>query len=109
MSTEFELITFVVQRGKMDKVIKEVLKAGAAGATMFFARGTGVRERLKLMGIFIQPEKEVAFIITKKQDTEKFLDVIVKAANLDKPGQGIVFVQPVSKVVGFLDVNNENK
>ncbi len=101
---EFELITFVVQRGKMDKVIKEVLKAGAAGATIFFARGTGVRERLKLLGTFIQPEKEVAFIIAKKEETQKILDVIVKTANLDKPGQGIAFVQPVSKVVGYVEI-----
>lgn len=106
---EFEIITFVVQRGKMDKVIKEVLNAGAAGATMFFARGTGVRERLKLLGTIIQPEKEVAFIITKKEETQKILDVIVKAANLDKPGQGIAFVQPVNKVVGYVEVNRNKQ
>lgn len=102
--SEFDLITFVVQRGKMDKVIKEVLNAGAAGATMFFARGTGVRERLKLLGTLIQPEKEVAFIITKKEDTERIFNVIVKAANLEKPGQGIAFVQPITKVVGYIEV-----
>ena len=100
---EYNLITCVVQRGKADDLVKEALKAGAAGATMYFARGTGVRERLGLLGSFIQPEKEVVFIIAKPEETDTLFDTIVKKARLDKPGNGIAFVQPLTRVVGYLD------
>lgn len=43
-----KLITCIVQRGKADKAVDAALKAGAEGATTFYARGTGVRQRLFL-------------------------------------------------------------
>jgi nitrogen regulatory protein P-II 1 len=51
------VITCIVQRGSADDVMKAANKAGATGATIYFARGTGVRERLGLLGIAIQAEK----------------------------------------------------
>jgi len=46
---ELKLITCIVQRGKADKAVDAALKAGAEGATMYYARGTGVKQRLGMM------------------------------------------------------------
>ena len=44
-------ITCIIQRGKGDRIVKAMIKAGARGGTVFFARGTGTRENLGLLGL----------------------------------------------------------
>jgi nitrogen regulatory protein P-II 1 len=97
-----EVITCVVQRGKADKVAKAALDAGAGGATIFFARGMGLREKLGLLGLAIVPEKEVLMILCGKKDTQRIFDMVVKAAKLDVPGMGIAYVSPISAVAGLV-------
>jgi nitrogen regulatory protein PII len=95
-----ELITCVVQRGKADKVAKAALEAGAGGATIFFGRGMGLRERLGLLGLAIVPEKEIILIISAKDKTPVIFAAVVKAAKLDVPGMGIAYVSPANTVAG---------
>jgi nitrogen regulatory protein PII len=96
------LITCIVQRGEADKVVKAAIEAGAEGATLYYGRGTGVREKLGFSGRFIKPEKEVILIITKKEETDAVFNAVVKAANLDKKGQGFAFLHALDRAVGFL-------
>ena len=96
------LITCVVQRGKADGVAKAAMVAGAAGATIFFARGMGLRERLGLLGLAIVPEKEVILIVVKAEETPKIFEAVVKAAKLDAPGMGIAYVIPIHEVAGLI-------
>ncbi len=104
-----QLITCVVQRGRADKICKAALEAGAAGATVFFGRGLGLRERLGLLGLAIVPEKEVIMIVTKPSETKRIFQVIVKAANLDTPGMGIAYVIPIHEVAGLIPLNPTEK
>jgi nitrogen regulatory protein PII len=97
-----EVITCVVQRGKADKVAKASLDAGAGGATIFFARGMGLREKLGLLGLAIVPEKEVIMILCNKTNTPGIFAAVVKAAKLDVPGMGIAYVSPISAVAGLV-------
>jgi nitrogen regulatory protein P-II 1 len=97
-----ELITCVVQRGKADKVAKAALDAGAGGATINFARGMGLREKLGLLGLAIVPEKEMIMILCRKKSTPEIFKAIVKAAKLEVPGMGIAYVSPVSAVAGLV-------
>jgi len=98
---KLDLITVVVQRGRAERIVKRALKAGAGGATIWFARGSGIRERLGLLGIAISPEKEVIIIVTDPKITDAVFDAVVKAGKLDVPGHGIAFVTEVKKSAGF--------
>jgi len=100
---DLHLITCIVQRGKSDEVIKEALAAGAQGATMFYGRGTGVRERLGLLAQFIVPEKEVILIMTKGDETDRVFNAVTAAARLLGKGQGLAFIQKVERAVGLLE------
>ncbi len=100
LSTHTHLITCVVQRGKGDKISKAAIKAGAGGATAFFARGTGTRERLGLLGLAIVPEKEVVFVLCKEEESSRIFDAIVKAGKFDVPGMGIAYITPIMRVAG---------
>lgn len=79
------------------------LKTGAQGATVFYARGTGTRQKLGILGSMLSPEKEVILIVTHKEKTEDIFDAIVLAGELDKPGKGFAFIQNVRKAIGFID------
>lgn len=94
------LITCVVQRGNGDTISKAAIKAGAGGATAFFARGTGNRERLGLLGLAIVPEKEVVMILCKEEDSERIFDAVAAAGKLDVPGMGIAYMTPIVRVSG---------
>jgi nitrogen regulatory protein PII len=95
-------IICIVQRGKADKIIDAALKAGAEGATSFYAHGTGVRQKLGFIGKFIQAEKEVVLIVVKNKQTESVFQDMVKTGELDKPGKGFAFIQSIEKAIGFL-------
>ncbi|MBI2219342.1 MAG: P-II family nitrogen regulator [Candidatus Rokubacteria bacterium] len=100
---EYHCITCIVERGKAEGIADEALRAGAHGVTIYQARGKGVRERLKFVGRFIDPEKEVILIVTRKHETQTIFDTVVKAARLHEPGKGLAYVQAVEQVVGFLE------
>ena len=102
-----ELITCVIQRGKGDKVAKAAMDAGAGGATIFFGRGMGLRERLGLLGLAIVPEKEVIMIVSKKEQTEAIFNAVAEAGKLDTPGMGIAYVIPIYAVAGLVTAEQE--
>lgn len=101
-----QLITCILQRGKADRVVKAALDVGAAGATVFFGRGMGLRERLGLLGLAIVPEKEIIMIVSKQEETQKIFETIVKVAHLETPGMGIAYVIPIHAVAGLISVDS---
>jgi len=100
---DFNLITCIVQRGKAEKVIDAALMAGAPGATYYYGRGTGVRQKLGVLSKFIVPEKEVILIVTKGNQTDTVFDAIIKAGKLDKKGQGFAYIHKIDRAIGFLE------
>lgn len=94
------LIITVVRKGWGDKVLEASMKAGAEGGTILMGRGVGVHEKQKIMGISIEPEKEIVLSVTYPDQNETILQEIVQCCELEKPGAGIAFVVPVERVVG---------
>lgn len=104
-----KLITAIVQRGKADAPVQAALKAGAQGATVAFGRGQGMRERLGLLGLAVQPEKEVISIVVDETLLDRVLTAMVKAGNLDQPGVGFVYVTAVERTVGLYHAADQDE
>lgn len=68
--TDVVLITCIVQRGAAEPIIKAAREAGAQGATVHYARGMGVRERLGILGVAVEVEKEIINIVVSSQQSE---------------------------------------
>ena len=100
--TNPNLITCIVQRGEADKVVQAAIEAGAEGATLYYGKGTGVREKMGFAGRFIKPEKEIILIVTKVEQTDAVFDAVVSAAHLDEKGRGFAFLHQLDRAVGFL-------
>ncbi|MCQ6962994.1 P-II family nitrogen regulator [Methanolobus chelungpuianus] len=98
------LIVTIVKKGWGDKVVKASKKAGARGGTIIFGRGTGVNENKSLLGMLIEPEKEVVFTIAEAISADNIIENISQDVGLDKPGQGLGFVVPLERVFGTAQI-----
>lgn len=96
--TDATLITCVIQRGVADDVVQAAREAGAQGATVHYAKGTGVRERLGILGIAVDVEKEVINIVVSTDQQERVFERMYLAGKLETPGMGIMYMTPLEKV-----------
>jgi len=100
--TDVALITCVVQRGFADPIINAAQEAGAQGATVYYGRGTGVRERLGLLGLAIEAEKEVVSIVVATDQVDRIFERMYVAGNLDTPGMGFMYTTPLEKAATYI-------
>jgi len=99
--TMYHAITVIVDKGKAEDVIDAATKAGSKGGTIINARGSGIHETSKLFSMDIEPEKEIVIILSEKDKTEEIVSLIRKELEVDKPGNGIIYVQDVNKTYGI--------
>lgn len=100
--TDVSLITCIVQRGLADDIVTAAQEAGAQGATVFYARGGGVRERLGILGLAVEVEKEVINIVVANDQVDRVFERMYVAGNLDTPGMGFIYVTPLDKAGTFI-------
>ncbi|QGG46981.1 P-II family nitrogen regulator [Heliorestis convoluta] len=102
-----DLIVTIVKKGWSERIIKAAKAAGSEGATILYGRGTGIHEQKKLLGIPIEPEKEIILTVINKCKTDQVLEAIMEAGELKKPATGISFVLGLDKVVGIAHLMNK--
>ena len=92
------LITCVVESGLADKIVNSATSVGAQGATINYAKGTGVRDRMGLLGVTIDEQKEIIRIIVSKEQSNRIFEAMYLAGNLDTPGKGIMWMVKLDRV-----------
>lgn len=97
----YNIIFVIVDKGKAESAIEAATKAGSKGGTIINARGSGVHETSKLFSMEIEPEKEIVLIISENHLTESIASSIRDQLEMDKPGNGIIFIQDVNKTYGL--------
>jgi nitrogen regulatory protein P-II 1 len=104
---ELSLIISIVRNGWGDKVLEASCAAGAEGGTVVFGRGLGVHEKQKILGILVEPEREIVLSLIHPDRKDAVLEAIVSAGELDKPGTGIALVLPVERIAGVVHRSDE--
>ena len=92
------LITCVVESGLADKIVDAATNVGEQGATINYARGTGIRDRMGLLGVTIDEQKEIIRIIVSKEQSNRIFEAMYLAGNLDTPGKGIMWMVKLDRV-----------
>jgi nitrogen regulatory protein P-II 1 len=100
--TDAMIITAVVSTGKADSILKAVRDVGAFGGIVHVARGTGVRERLGLLGIAVEAEKEVLSVIVPADHQDFIVEAIYNAGELGSPGNGYLYVSALERVATYI-------
>lgn len=99
----YNAVFVIVDKGKGNLVVDTARDSGSKGATIINGRGSGVHESNVVFGMDIEPEKELVLILSKVDTTDKIVDAIRLAHKIDEPGNGIIFIQNVSKTYGLYD------
>ena len=100
--TDANLITCVIQKDLAEPVLEAAKNAGAQGATISYAQGTGIRERMGLLGVTIDEQKEVIRIVVSQEQSELVFETMYLAGKLDDPGKGIMFMSSLDRVATYI-------
>ncbi|MCK5325662.1 MAG: P-II family nitrogen regulator [Woeseiaceae bacterium] len=96
------LLTCVVETGKGEDVIKAARGVGAGGATIHSQRGVGIRERVGVLGIAIDAEKDVVSMLVGTDQAELVSSVIYNAIGLGRPGGGFLYLTPLESAATYV-------
>ena len=105
---EYDLIITIIARGFADYVVSAARDGGATGATIIYGRGTADADK-HVMGISLQPEREVVLILVKKAERKAIMQEIADKTSLLEEGRGLCFSLPVSEVYGLKRVTEQKK
>ena len=106
--SEFDLIIAIIGRGFADYVVSAARDAGATGATIIYGRGTADADK-QVLGISLQPEREIVLILVKKTERRKIMQAISDKTSLMEEGRGLCFSLPVTEVYGLKRVSEQKK
>ena len=105
-NTVHDLIVVIAEQGYTNLIMEAARGAGAYGGTVIHAKGTGMEAAEKFMGVSIAAEKELVFIVTKSEETNKIMQAIMQDAGLDSKAKSICFSLPVTDTAGLRLLEN---
>jgi nitrogen regulatory protein P-II 1 len=97
----FKVILASVKQEISDRIVDAGKKAGATGATVIPARGTGIREAKTFFGLSLEAQTDIIMFLVEEHVVQDILTAIGEAGQFQKPGTGIAFVLPVEHVIGL--------
>lgn len=100
---KYELIVSIMSEGYAETCMEAAKKAGAGGGTLISGIGLGSKEATKLLGITIEPEKDVVLVLAEEENKRKIMEEISKAIGLSEEGRGICFSLPVESTIGLTE------
>ena len=99
--TKYELLVTIANQGYTNLIMDAARKAGAGGGTVLHAKGTGMDGAEKFLGFTLAAEKEMVFIVVKKEDKNKIMQAIMEDAGMNSKAKSIVFSLPVTSTAGM--------
>lgn len=99
--TIYELVIVIANQGYIEMVMDAARGAGAYGGTVIHAKGTGMEQAEKFMGVSLAAEKEMIFIVAKKEQKNDIMKAVMEQAGLDTKAKSIVFSLPVTDTAGL--------
>lgn len=99
--TVYELIIAIANQGYIELVMDAARGAGAYGGTVIHAKGTGMEQAEKFMGVSLAAEKEMIFIVAKKEQKNLIMKAVMEQAGLTTKAKAVVFSLPVTDTAGL--------
>jgi nitrogen regulatory protein PII len=90
-------LTHITDRGAAEAIARAAIKAGAQGATITYVRGYGLRDRLGLLRVTKQHDKELITVVVDQFDLEAVFQAMSQAGRVDQPGRGFIYQLPACK------------
>lgn len=97
----FNLIFTICPADKSQEIVDAAKAAGATGATILSARGTGVKEAKTFFGLTLDKPQEAVIMVVEKMVCQRIMKAIYKAGDMIKPGNGVCFSIPIESAMGL--------
>jgi nitrogen regulatory protein PII len=97
----YKSIIAMVKPNLTDMVVDSAKQAGATGATIILASGTGAHEAKTFFGLSLDVRTDLIIFLVEDIIVEPVLNAIKEAGRFSEPGTGIAFVFAVEQTVGF--------
>lgn len=99
--TTHELIVVIANQGYTELAMDAARGAGAYGGTVIHAKGTGMEQAERFMGVSLASEKEIIFIVAKKDQKNDIMKAVMEQAGMESKAKSIVFSLPVTDTAGL--------
>lgn len=99
--TKYELLVVVANQGYTETIMEAARRGKAAGGTMIHAKGTGMEGAEKLLGVSLAAEKELIFIVVRREQKNEVMSAIMEDAGIETRAGAIVFSVPVTSTAGL--------
>lgn len=100
-NTVHELVVVIAEQGYTELIMDAARGAGAYGGTVIHAKGTGMEAADKFMGVSLAAEKEIIYIVTKKEQKNAIMQAIMQNAGPNSKAKAITFSLPVTDTAGL--------
>lgn len=91
---ELKVLYIIANAGFATEIVNIARNNGATGATIINARGSAINPQT-ILGITIDPEKEIILTIVEKEIAIKIMDEVKQKAGVGTTAHGICFYMPV--------------
>ena len=99
--TKYELLIVIANQGYTDLIMSAARKANAGGGTIIHAKGTGMDGAEKFLGFSLAAEKDMVYIVAKKEEKNTIMKAIMQDAGMNSKAKSIVFSLPVTSTAGM--------
>ncbi|MDO4331840.1 MAG: P-II family nitrogen regulator [Eubacteriales bacterium] len=99
--TNYELLVVVANQGYTEMIMDAARAAKAPGGTVIHAKGTGAEKAEKFLGVSLATEKEMIFMVAKREGKNAIMKAIMEKAGMESKAKAIVFSLPVTETAGM--------
>ena len=99
--TKYELLVVIANQGYTDLIMDAAREVHATGGTVIHAKGTGTQHAEKFLGVTLVPEKEVVFIVVRKEQKNDIMRAVMDKAGLESKARSVIFSLPVTDTAGM--------
>lgn len=99
--TKYELLVIIANQGYTELVMDAARKMQAGGGTVIHAKGTGMESADKFLGVTLASEKELIFIVVKKEQKNAIMRAVMEDAGLHSKAKSVIFSLPVTETAGM--------
>ena len=99
--TKYELLVVIANQGYTELIMDAAREAKATGGTVIHAKGTGMKKAEQFLGVSLAAEKEMIFMVVKRDDKNPIMRAIMDKAGMESKAKAIVFSLPVTETAGM--------
>ena len=99
--TKYELLIAITNQGYTELVMNAARNQKAGGGTVIHDKGTGMEGAEKFLGVSLASEKEMVFIVVRREYKNQIMQAIMEEAGMNSKAKSIVFSLPVTSTAGM--------